>query len=189
MDVADFRHLSTTSLTLAVGPVRTGPDASAGGLGAARIVAHPYVTGPYNEVLTQARLQTSTADSQCMLRLAVYARTSASNRYPGALIADLGSHFCASATAVMSFTAMVASANDLWWIAFSVNSSRNWTFNNNTGAPIVWGAERTDVTGGMSGALTTSFNVGSCWPTTFPASATVAANDVPCIGFVCGSFA
>lgn len=188
MDLTDFRHLSTSSLMLAHGPAIAGPRTSQGGLGAGQIVAHPFVTGKHGGTITGARLRTVTTDSQCMLRLAVYARLSANDRYPSALIADLGSHFCASVTTVLSFAATATSANDLWWLAFQVNSSRTWHFFSREAEAITWGTGRTNITAGLAGGLVTSFGISSCWPATFPLSATANSDDLPSFAFIYGAF-
>jgi hypothetical protein len=190
-DVAYYRHLSTSSATVYHHWLPYLDDESVGGISPTNgIVAYPLETGDGGTIVG-GLLKSFSPDSHAVLRLAIYARTSATDPYPGLLFADLGSISVASALVVWSCAAVVTSRDDLYWVAWTINSDNSMDNFDANAATLVYGAPRTGFTSGAAenDLITCSFGYSSCWPATFPVSSTIDGTPkVPRIMLKYGAF-
>jgi hypothetical protein len=178
-DVAYYRHTNTTSAKLYYGPFVHGQDEGAITVTDEDTFAIPFQTG-HGGTITGGLLRINAPDSHHYIRLAFYACTNSRDRYPGTLIADLGSIQCGSALTVWSTTALPTSAHDLWWLTYQVNTNTAFLGMSPSNAPLVYGRLRTDLGTGAPVLRYQNLPYTSCWVGTFPQSATTFnANALP----------
>lgn len=89
-----------------------------------KLYAHPLVIGENTPTIAQVGFWVSQANS-VMVRIGLYAKTSSSNLWPGALLLDVGTMSVQSLGPWANSVSFVASANDLLWVAYVTSFGAN----------------------------------------------------------------
>lgn len=173
-----FRH-ADSSMILDLHPmVQFGRRSSTFALVPNRLYVQPFLTGR-GGTLDQVGGGVFAATGSGTMRVAFYARTSASNLYPGALIMDAGSIDLSTTGFQSTSLTAVVSANDLWWCAAIADDNVTIFGTDDDGIAAVLGVDADFTTPTATMTLTHSFE--GTWPATFPNSTTLTAGGVPAI--------
>lgn len=83
-----------------------------------RLYAVPFIVGENGITIARVGVNLASATQSVGLRIGFYTKTDSSNLWPGTFLLDAGSLSLNAAGAVTNSVSLVASANDLLWVAF-----------------------------------------------------------------------